>query len=730
MHVELRHGSVIEQASNSLLQHAPRSSNLAAFSMHMTRMLRDLRLPSSAGTEQQSAVADFSNRIAMVGKARATAGSLNLFRLLVHAAIVRASSSACESESSSSSDYVKEAFTYKNRDSNTQNDTANDFVRALMEFIIISSSDDGNNKVPELYDATVLALQVVLILLSSQLYTPMISSFQRNQQSPTVRFFWDTLFQQASQSASENNWKPRSLLKALLDNSINRPAAPERSITFHNSELAKQVVQAKGEKLGEDGMYDSHVVISACAPMHLETNPETGSDELVKNGPTQRHNIIFDATKGVLRISSSIILLPFRLVSLVLGVWGNREKGYDNLHRKQICASLAQGQSLTKDVLWLTESPVADLSSCLLLLLSNNERNTLNPFRDELAHLTDNRWESDDHGLPDLPDLKWGTSALTDKQNDETAPLFVQLNTTLDQSLDTDKIVLQVNFEALFEAFGKIVHNEVGALLLYTIMQSSRSFADAIAVRSDLDTLVLPLLRTLYMSSSLRHFAAVDFSTRAKGRPTNGVVNSSEVHEAMSIRSCPFRSQSQLYTIMILLLLFSQDNSFGSDAFRRVMVANVPWYKERYLKEISLGSVLLLSLLRALTFNLNRLQDAFLLSNSCAILMNLSASVSDLHEYAAMRLASVTVSSIKRYVEFSKMNPNIDEDDLSSPTAMHGEVCRTLVRVVKECLSSKSIERNMHLVYALVYHQAEFMRAIKSQGKLVHQHEIQVDVVQ
>jgi hypothetical protein len=110
MHVELRHGSVIEQASNSLLQHAPRSSNLAAFSMHMTRMLRDLRLPSSAGTEQQSAVADFSNRIAMVGKARATAGSLNLFRLLVHAAIVRASSSACESESSSSSDYVKEAL--------------------------------------------------------------------------------------------------------------------------------------------------------------------------------------------------------------------------------------------------------------------------------------------------------------------------------------------------------------------------------------------------------------------------------------------------------------------------------------------------------------------------------------------------------------------------------------------------------------------------------------------
>merc|ERR1712012_728694 len=107
---------------------------------------------------------------------------------------------------------------------------------------------------------------------------------------------------------------------------------------------------------------------------------------------------------------------------------------------------------------------------------------------------------------------------------------------------------------------------------------------------------------------------------------------------SLDIRSCPFRTQSQLYVIILLLLLFSQDVSFGRDAFRRVIVLTVPWYKERSLKRINLGSVIILTILRSLLFTLNRLQDIFLLNNCCAVLENLSTSVADLHEYAAMRL--------------------------------------------------------------------------------------------
>ena len=64
--------------------------------------------------------------------------------------------------------------------------------------------------------------------------------------------------------------------------------------------------------------------------------------------------------------------------------------------------------------------------------------------------------------------------------------------------------------------------------------------------------------------------------------------------------------------------------------------------------------------------------------------MNLSPSIVDLHDYAAMRLASLTVSSMKRYLSLRKQNPDNDEDDLTTPTSMHGEassISNTFVRV-------------------------------------------------
>jgi hypothetical protein len=127
--------------------------------------------------------------------------------------------------------------------------------------------------------------------------------------------------------------------------------------------------------------------------------------------------------------------------------------------------------------------------------------------------------------------------------------------------------------------------------------------------------------------------------------------------------------------ILILLLLFSQDASFGPDAFRRNIVSSVPWYKERNLRDINLGSLLLLTLLRSITFNLAKMQDAFLLSNCCAVLMNLSHNIVNLHEYAAMRLMSVTMSVLKKYSSLKGDGKgNHQEDDITTPLGMYAEV--------------------------------------------------------
>jgi len=421
-------------------------------------------------------------------------------------------------------------------------------------------------------------------------------------------------------------------------------------------------------------------------------------------------------------------------VSLALGLWGPKEKGFDKAlkHHYQSHVLHSNGnqknasenkknkkkvkfqQYLTKDALWLSDSIVADLSTCLLLLLVNNDRagdgtNTNNPFRQELEALTDNRWEQDGSAFPDLPAFHDANNNSMMEPGENGSSSLATGGSAVGSQGSAPTITsptTSVNFETLFESFGVVTHSELGALLLYTILLASRSFSEAVAVRSDLDTLIVPLLRTLYFASSSRHFVGSDHPTTSSNK--------------LSIQSCPFRSPSQLYVIIILLLLFSQDASFGSDAFRRIKIPVVPFYKERNLKEISLGSLLVLSLLRNLTFNLNRLRDPFLLSNCCAILMNLSASVVDLHDYAAMRLVSVTVSTMKKYSNLCKDNKDKSSteqhQDPTSLTSMYGEVSRTLLRVLRQCLRPKTLEANLHLIYALVYHQTDFKRATGVDG--------------
>ena len=86
--------------------------------------------------------------------------------------------------------------------------------------------------------------------------------------------------------------------------------------------------------------------------------------------------------------------------------------------------------------------------------------------------------------------------------------------------------------------------------------------------------------------------------------------------------------------------------------------------------------MILLVLLRAITFNLNKLRDEFLLSNCCAVLLNLSPHIISVHEYAATRLVSVTTSCFKRYSTLVVENGNKKEaeGELSTSLGMHAEV--------------------------------------------------------
>jgi len=780
-------GRIIYQVGQNMIKHSTLSSNLAALSLHVTRMLiqlvKDIQqitttLPKENGKSSTSTTttSDIFTRIALVGKARATAGALHLLRLLVHPLVAHKTNQSSGNVTSTSRE-LEAAFLYKTRGDLPQDQPAGRvLISAILDLIVVTGSEFCDAlKIPEVYDTTTIGIQFLLVSCGTQLYQPFQSSFQETTTTENVEYekenyFLDEILRDetddervvskgmgqfsstkrrssqvsnrdvvsSSSSTSSSHlpkgrrvWTHQSILSTCLQWLVKRPTAPEHSISYYYSKMAQVAVSARGgETLGRDGMYESYLVVHAHAPRtngSQNSTTESSADSTNGGGSNSSYHrikhyrssqsVILDATKGAFLLGTSIILLPFRLMTLVLGVITsnkNNRTGEDaqNLIRKM----KSWKSSRTRDVLWLSDCILTDLMSSFVLLLVNNQRRQSNPFRKILRELSDRSWGKEldpTLGLPDLPHVESSTS---EKTNGGTNNGSSSMNdghsgepsTAKDSTSVEGTTYLSVKLDALYEAFGRSLHTEVGALMLYTLYHASPSIAETMVVRSELDCLVLPLLRTLYFSSNIQAYAASDFASNTVGRHAD---------VKFDIRNCPFRSLSQLYVVIILLLLFSQDTIFGRDAFRRIRVSHVPWYKERNLRNINLGSVVLLTLLRSLLFNLHRLEDSFLLSNCCAVLQNLSSSIVDVHDYTAMRLASVTVTVMKKHLKLSnsstRQEPLKEDDPPTTSLTMYEEVALTLLEAIYKCLSSKTIERNLHLVYALVYHQADFNRVLK-----------------
>ena len=110
----------------------------------------------------------------------------------------------------------------------------------------------------------------------------------------------------------------------------------------------------------------------------------------------------------------------------------------------------------------------------------------------------------------------------------------------------------RIAFEGLFQAFEHFLNGGKGAIMLYSLLHSNNMFLDFVLARDDLDTIVLPLLETVYNTPSI--------------------------------------APSHLYVILILLLILSEDVSFNEGAHRRMVVSSVPWLKERAVHNVSLGA--------------------------------------------------------------------------------------------------------------------------------------------
>lgn len=223
-----------------------------------------------------------------------------------------------------------------------------------------------------------------------------------------------------------------------------------------------------------------------------------------------------------------------------------------------------------------------------------------------------------------------------------------------------------VSYGALYETIGKTLVDERSTLLLYQLLQSCLPFREYVLVRSDLETLIIPLLKLLYNVKQ--------------------------------------QNLSQFYLLSIILLILSQDASFGTNS-HRTMVNGLDWYKERSLGQISLGSLLMIILLRTAHRNFSCMRDAYLHTNTIAAFTNFAGSAVGLHSHAAQRLLSLIEVLCRAYVKLSSENgasgsTSGEERDLQ----FLSDFLRILMEVTNGIITT-NLPSNPELVYAVLHRQ-------------------------
>ncbi|XP_008295065.1 dymeclin [Stegastes partitus] len=235
----------------------------------------------------------------------------------------------------------------------------------------------------------------------------------------------------------------------------------------------------------------------------------------------------------------------------------------------------------------------------------------------------------------------------------------------------------QINFNSLYTALCEQQRSDQATLLLYTLLHQNANMRTYMLSRTDMDNLVLPILEILY-----------------------------HVEE---------RNSHHVYMALIILLILTEDDAFNR-SIHEVILKNISWYTERSLTEISLGSLLILVVIRTIQFNMTRTRDKYLHTNCLAALANMSAQFRCLHQYAAQRIISLFALLSKKHNKVleqatqslrGRQGDNTALPDYAQDLNVIEEVIRMMLEIINSCLCN-SLHHNPNLVYALLYKRELF----------------------
>ncbi|KAM4809288.1 dymeclin [Rhinophrynus dorsalis] len=236
----------------------------------------------------------------------------------------------------------------------------------------------------------------------------------------------------------------------------------------------------------------------------------------------------------------------------------------------------------------------------------------------------------------------------------------------------------QINFNSLYTALCEQQKSDQATLLLYTLLHQNCNVRTYVLARTDIENLVLPILEILY-----------------------------HVEE---------RNSHHVYMALIILLILTEDDGFNR-SIHDVILKNITWYSERVLTEISLGSLLILVVIRTIQYNMTRTRDKYLHTNCLAALANMSAQFRSLHQYAAQRIISLFSLLSKKHNKVleqatQSLRGPLGSDDSPLPDYAQDlnvieEVIRMMLEIINSCLTN-SLHHNPNMVYALLYKRELF----------------------
>jgi len=286
-------------------------------------------------------------------------------------------------------------------------------------------------------------------------------------------------------------------------------------------------------------------------------------------------------------------------------------------------------------------TPLAESSLSLLMILVNHftDPNLSNPYRHALVNFS------------------------AGKRRDEHKASFV------------------IEFPPLYNTLANTLQNDEPTLLLYLLLLKSATFRNEILAATDIDTLFLPILQTLYRAPEC-----------------NGHLT---------------------YMSLIIVLILSEEDLFNKTIHGCILRQNqMSWYTERSFSQLSLGGLVILVVIRTIQYNMLKMRDKYLHTNCLAALANMSSQCTNLHPYVAQRIVSLFETLARKHSRLVEGLRGVDTQDTEEEgfdevsdavqdAAVLEEVLRMLLEIINSCFSHQ-IQNNPNLVYAVLYKREMF----------------------